>query len=101
MIYRVIVKFTVSQTPARRLLSHEFYQAAIELESEVCLEILVNIRERLLLTWPTCEMRDNFYGQFRVMRRSYNTKFPNHTLRELSRVLRLASWIIPDESTIP
>jgi hypothetical protein len=100
-VYQVVVRYTISQTPARRILTHEFFQAAISLQPDVVLESLVSIRAKLLIGWPTVEMGDNFYNIWREIRRDYNRKFPNHSMKELSRVLRLCSWKMPDLETVP
>jgi hypothetical protein len=100
-IYQIILRFIISQTPARRLLSPEFYQAAVRLQPDIVLESLVGIRSQLLIGWPTVVMADAFHATYRGIRRNFNLIFPNHSLRELSRVLRLSSWKMPDIETIP
>jgi hypothetical protein len=100
-VFRVIVRFTVSQTPASAILPDSFLEAALLLNPIVILGDLIDYRSSLITGWPSRNMSESYHERLRAVRRRYNLSFPSHGMRKLSRILRLCSWEMPNEQTIP
>jgi hypothetical protein len=100
-IYQVIVQYTCSVTPSRRVLPTSFIEAANLLEPILVLNTLVAFHGQLLTGWPARVKANYFHDQLRDIRREYNKYFPSHGMRELSRMLRLCSWELPSEDSVP
>jgi hypothetical protein len=100
-IFKVLVRFVVGHTPARDLLPNNFLIAALSLDPIIILNNLVDYLGSLTIGWPSKIMSDSYHTRMRVIRSKYNTAFPSHGMRELSRMMRLSSWEIPGEHSVP
>ena len=100
-VFQIIVKFTVSITPARNVLPDSFLIASIILDPISLLTELVGYKNSLTLGWPDKTKSDYYYAKLRLIRRKYTVSFPSHGMRELSRMMRLCSWVLPSNDSIP